>query len=215
MRIAKKSTAVLTLASFVLAGFALTADAKKGGNHASHTKVFNSAIVASNYEYATDFNDISITIKNVTYTLKTSSTTKILRKYNAKADFSEITAGDNLKIWGTLDTTGVTPTIIATKVRDNSIQKLGASFQGTVSDIASVSAVDGSHLTVTTKHRGIQTVDILSTFALRPYKGTAKTVADLHVGDQIIVKGIWNTNSKTIYNVTWMKIKKLATTPTT
>ena len=216
MKTRSKSAVVLALACFVVAGLAVSASAKKSSTQ--HTRVFNSAIVsgAPIASGTTAPSTLTVTIKGVSHNVIVPSTAKIVRRYNGTAAFSEIMKGDKLQVWGTIDT--LNPLIInATRVRDNSIQKLGASFQGTVANLTNegVGFTAPASFMVTTKHRGTQTVQVDPTFTLRPFKGVSKLVSDLKLNDQIMVKGIWNTNTKTIYDVNWIKIKRLApVTPT-
>ena len=182
------------------------ASAQNNGNFSSQTKshtrrvVINNAVVTGT-PTATILN---ATKGSTTYTVDITNA-KLVRKYNAKAAVSEIMAGDFVTILGTIP--GADPTqITATKVQDTSIQKLDASFQGTITAIDSAN----SKFTLQSLHRGVQTVNVLSTTAIK-YQKQTKAFSDLAGGDTVIVKGIWNSTHSIIYGTTNIKITKLAT----
>jgi hypothetical protein len=198
----------------------MAADAKKSSS--PKPRVYNSMVVTAIDSNPND-NKLTVTAtkNNVTYTIDATiivNTKKIMRRNNAKAAFSEIMAGDNLKVWGTLSTIGATNTITATKIRDNSIYKLGSSLKGTVTDI-NRSTIDESgsssyqQFNLHTRNRGDLLVRAYTATSII-FHGSSKSFSDLNNGDTVEVKGIWNKPNNLVYNTTRIKIKTFATTPT-
>jgi Cu/Ag efflux protein CusF len=141
---------------------------------------------------------ITVTKNSVDYVVDYSNA-RLVRKYNATADISEILVGDFVKIFGKINGTNVT----AKRVKDLSIQKFNGKFHGT---IKSIDTTDNSFV-LQTKKRGDQTVEVSSTTKIR-YKSTTKAFSDLAVGNRVIIKGTWNSTHKLAYNVTSIKITR-------
>jgi len=217
MKKSLKFAMIMVLASFFVAALAVSADAKKGGNNnAQHRKIYNEAIVTSTPTVDGGTKTIPVTIiKNTSYTIDATNA-KIVRRYNATAEFSEIMQNDKLKIWGTLSADG--KTITATKIRDNSIQKLGASFHGIITDITYIGTgttdptYPYQHFSLHTRNRGDQIVKVTNNTVVKKYRGVAKTITDLQNSYDVTVKGIWNRANNVIYGVSWIKIRKLGST---
>ncbi len=127
---------------------------------------------------------------------------KIKRKYNARASFGEIRAGDVLTIKGRYTTEFQ---IRAREIKDLSIQRWKGTFVGTVSSIDSAN----NKFVLASNKRGSQTVEVSSNTKF-VYRKTDKTFADLKVGDEVTLKGTWNSTSSIIYSPVWVKIRKTA-----
>jgi len=216
MKKSLKFAMIMVLASFFVAALAVSADAKKGGNNnAQHRKIYNEAIVTSTPTVDGGTKTIPVTIKNTSYTIDATNA-KIVRRYNATAEFSEIMQNDKLKIWGTLSADR--KTITATKIRDNSIQKLGASFHGIITDITYIGTgttdptYPYQHFSLHTRNRGDQIAKVTNNTVVKKYRGVAKTITDLQNSYDVTVKGIWNRANNVIYGVSWIKIRKLGST---
>lgn len=219
----KKSIAVLTFATLVFAGLGMSAEAKKSGS--PKPKVYNNLVVKALNTALSD-NKLTLTVqaKNGTfYTIDATDindTKKITRRNNAKADFSEIMVKDNLKVWGTLDTTTTPGTNIinATKIRDNSIYKLGSSLKGIITDINRDTNDESGNssyqqFNLHTRNRGDLLVRVYTATSII-FHGSSKAFSDLNNGDTVEVKGLWNKANDLVYNTTRVKIKRLApTTP--
>jgi len=200
MKTIGKSAIVLGLASFVLAGFVFTATAK---NSANKIRVYNN-VTAGTINCGSK-TIINTTINGIAYTINIS-TAKLVSRNNKSLDCTNLVKSDNLKIWGRIDP--VNPLVInSTKIRDNSIQRLGSALKGTIT--GSINPRN-EMFTLTTANRGVNTV-VLSNSTQLIYKGQAKTFSDLHVGDSVEVTGTWNNNTHIISFTTRIKIKKFAT----
>lgn len=66
-----------------------------------------------------------------TYTVDVTSKTTIVRKYNGSTDLGEFLVGDTIEVRGTLSN-DVANTILATKIKNLSIQRIGGTFKGKV-----------------------------------------------------------------------------------
>jgi len=141
---------------------------------------------------------INVTKDSTTYTVDATNA-RIVRKFDAKADFSEVLTGDIINVWGTLDGTTVT----ARKIKDLSIQKAHGVFSGTIKSIDSTAKT----FVLQSNKRGDQTAHVTDSTRIKQ-KGQTKAFADLQVGNNIQVKGTWNKTHNKIYNVNWVKIKK-------
>lgn len=134
------------------------------------------------------------TVKNYpgTYPAKDSSVivhvvdkTKIVRKYNGKADFSEIAVGDALSVTGTLSADG---TISARLVKDTSIAVTFYTRKGAITAIDTA----GSNFTI---NNDTKIFKVFVTANTKFYKaGKIITLADLAVGDEVSVRGVVRQN---------------------
>lgn len=179
------------------------------GNSSNHGKAHKKKIVINNAVITGTPTATTLTVTRGTtnYTIDITNA-KLVRRYNAKADISEIMSGDYVMIWGTIPDTSNPNQITATQVRDNSIQKLGASFQGTIKSLDSTTTP--KTFILQSNHRGDQKVNVYDTTSIK-YQNQVKTFADLAAGDSVMVKGIWNSTHSVIYNTTEIKIKTLLT----
>ncbi len=121
---------------------------------------------------------------------------KLLRKFNGKATIDEMQVGDTVKITGTW-TDATHAELLATYVKDISIQKSHFNFIGTVSSLTNNGFV--------MKARGSQTVTILNTTLLRNKANQAITQSQIVVGNKVTVKGLWNSHLKTITETSLVK----------
>lgn len=200
----KKTIAVLTFATLVLAGMGMSAEAKTNANK---KRVFKNVVVVSKtFSSPTTLASMGVTINGISYTVITTGA-KFVRRDNKTMTPIRIAVGDKLSIWGTLDQT-LTNTINATKVRDENVQKLGSSLKGTIK----AGSLSGNTFILVTSKRGDNLVDVGSAKII--YKGKIKAYTDLHDGDTVEVTGVWNNHMYVIYDVTRIKIKRFASTPT-
>jgi|GEM_PF-1494773 hypothetical protein len=152
---------------------------------------------------------ITATKDGTTYTIDASGAT-LRRKYGAKCDIYELTAGDYIFVWGTMSGTNVT----ATKIKDLSIQKWKASFVGTITTVDSTTYTDNEgrsyqQFEIESRHRGDQVIRVYSATSIK-YKGDSKTFTDFAVGQEVVAKGTWNNTHSFVYDTNWVKIRKLA-----
>lgn len=186
---------LLLLAVFVVAPLAYaSADytaLKAGGNR----WLLNKAVVKS---IDTTAKTITVTRNSTDYVVDYSGA-RLIRKYNATANVSEILVGDYVKVFGKITGTNV----VAKKVKDLSIQRFNGKFNGTIKSIDTINQT----FVLQTNRRGDQTVEVLATTKIR-YKGAVKSFSDLAVGNWVIIKGTWNSTHKLAYNVTSVKITR-------
>ena len=117
---------------------------------------------------------------------------KLLRKFGASMVITDIQTGDTLQVRGTVSGSSV----IATTIRDMSLQAKNGTFSGTIS------AMNGTSFTLQSKERGSQTINTTSTTVFKK-NGQAATLSDLASGQTVTVSGVWDrTNS----NVTATKV---------
>ena len=119
------------------------------------------------------------------------ATTKLMRKYSGTSSMAEFTVGDMVQVKGKVDAAAPW-TIDAQTVQDNSIQTLNASFSGTVSNL------NGSTLTLTTKSRGVVQVT-LNTGVKIMMSGKTGMMSDIANGTMIGVSGVWNTQKSMLW----------------
>jgi len=196
MNIAKRIL-LLFLGVFIVAPLAYVSTASVAS--AKNKWMLNKSVVQS---IDTATNVITVVRGGVTYTVNYTDSTNIVRKYNKTAAETEIVAGDKLKIFGTISGTTVT----AIKIKDLSIQLANGKFKG------SVSAVDESvsprTITLVTRNRGTKVISLMDQARIT-YRGKVKLFSELDQRQRVeIVKGVWNTNTGTVYNVSKIKITK-------
>ncbi len=108
--------------------------------------------------------------------------TKIVRKYAGKANFSELAVGDQVEITGKLQTDG---TVLATRVKDNAIHVTFNAKKG------AVTAIDATAKTFTIKNNNKEFKIFVTADTKFAKAGvTAPTLADLKVGDEVVVRGV-------------------------
>jgi len=141
---------------------------------------------------------LTVTKEGVTYTVNTDSSTIFRRRFGGKSQLSEISANDTVNVLGKWQNEEKTQ-VLATHIRDLSIQKRHAVFFGTVRTKTDTSLV------LTTVNRGEQTVMISSSTKLVNRKMEEIKMSDIQIGHRIRVKGIWDITNKTISEVTQIK----------
>lgn len=132
------------------------------------------------------------------YTVNVDSNTKYRRHFWGTSSFAEIAVNDHVNIWGKF-TDDAQTTILATMIRNLSIQKRRGTFFGTISSKGTNTFV------MHTLNRGDQTVTVDSTTKLVKRDQTIMTFADLAVGDRVRIKGVWDKTNSTITEVTQVK----------
>ena len=150
----------------------------------------------------------SITVNDSGKTIKVdiASATHFRRKFWGASNLNEISVGDTVNVigrWTSEDRTEIN----AVLVRDLSIQKRNGVFFGTVKTITDTGFV------MTTIQRGDETVTLDPTTRLLNRKGQAITPSDIQVGQTIRVRGMWNSTTFTITEVTEVKDFSLPVSP--
>lgn len=147
----------------------------------------------------TAINGTSLTIHPKTgadYTVNTDGNTKFFRNFGGKSSLSEIAVNDRIMVQGTVDSTAMT--ILASKIVDTSIQKIGGRFYGTIT------SVSGNTLVLASTKRGNLTVTIGTTTVIKGKSGTLAQ-SDLVSGDKIWVTGVWDKVNATLTEVTLIR----------
>ncbi len=141
---------------------------------------------------------LTVTKDGKTFTVNVDSNTRFRRHFWGKSSFAEIAVNDHVNVWGKF-TDDARTTILATMIRDLSIQKRRGTFFGTISSKGVTTFV------MHTLNRGDQTVTVGSTTKLVKRNQTTMTFADLKVNDRVRVKGVWDKTNSTITEVTQIK----------
>lgn len=141
----------------------------------------------------------SITVDNggTSVVVNITDKTQLRRKFWGKSVISEFSVGDTVNIVGKW--TDDTKTVVnAVTIRNESIQKRNGVFFGEVKSLSSGGFV------MTTIHRVDETVTI-GTAKITDRKGGTLTGSDIKVGDRVRVRGMWDSNAKTITEVKEVK----------
>lgn len=113
-------------------------------------------------------------------TIKTNSTTKFLRATGEATTFAEVSVGNLLDVTGTLEPQSDTLNIIASSVRNSSVQKEQSTLSGAVTGID----LSLRQFTLSNKERGIVTVK--TTSSTQFLKGSRTLdLEHLRVGDSV------------------------------
>jgi len=142
-----------------------------------------------------------------TYLVKTDRLTQWRRKFWGKSDIGETSSNDILNIHGKWNNEEMSQ-IQATFIRNLSVQKRHGVFFGTVTSLSS------SGWSMTTAHRGDQTVLFSSAAQLVDRKQMGIVQSSIAVGHKIRVKGLWDSINNTITEVTQVKDFTLPIVPT-
>ncbi len=127
----------------------------------------------------------------MTWNVTTDGSTKLIRRFGGNSTITEIAIGDFISFQGTLTNGGTSMTVLAKTIKDWSIQKKNATFEGTVA------SVTGSTFVLTSKNRGNVTVTTTATTEIK--KGdVAGVFSDITVGSSVTATGILNNISTTL-----------------
>ncbi len=211
----KQKISYLIAAVLVLSGFAFFSLAKADNNsndnmgHAKEVRNTGSSLEVHFYDNGSvlvrgaKVTAISGNVVNASmswgssvlnWTVNLSASSKVVRKFGGVASVSEIAVGDILSFQGNLDTTNTSPfTVNASTVKNWSIQKKMASFNGTVKSVDST----GMKFVLTSGNRGDVTVVVASSTQFKKEEGnsTALTFANIIVGAQVTARGVLDTVS--------------------
>jgi len=186
-----KVLSAIALAAVVLPSLAFADNGNVNGNMSLHSNVNATVkrksvtgIVAS-----VSGMTIMLTAKNASSTVYSVDATnaKLVRRYGASMQITDIQTGDMLQVQGTVTGTSVT----ASAVRDLSLQQRNGSFVGTIT------AINGSSFTLNSKARGDQTINLTSTTVYRLGDKAASSTA-LAVGETVTVNGVWDRTNKNV-----------------
>lgn len=132
---------------------------------------------------------LTLQVDATTYTVNATADTTLVRKFGGRSSLDEFVVGDTLRVWGTLTDT----TIAATRIRNYSIQRVGGTFQGTITSIDTTA----QSFVLDTRHRDDQTVVVTS--ATKIFQGNRGGVfGDLAVGQTVKVIGLWRRSADQI-----------------
>ncbi len=121
-----------------------------------------------------------------TYTVNVTSSTQLVRKFNAPSSLEEFAIGDLLTIEGTVTGTTVDPT---TKIKNLSIQRKGSLFWGT---ILSIDATNKTFMLDPKHRKSLPDQTVLTTASTKFFQGNRQgDFDDLAVGMNVRVVGLW------------------------
>lgn len=129
------------------------------------------------------------------YTVYVGADTKLVRKFGGTAILSEFAVGNRIQVFGNW-TDESKSAVSATTIRDMSIQKLRGTFVG------KITAKGSTSFTIEPLKRTTQTVFVSSATKYMDRKKAAMTYADIKVGDQVKVSGVWDRSNNKIMEVT-------------
>lgn len=175
-----------SLISLVMAGLLLPAMAQADSTTTEGTLMALSGTTAP----------ATMTIQSgvTTYTVNVAADTKLVRKYNGESSLEEFAVGDMVAVKG--EVTGTT--IVATRIRNLTIQRRGGLFNGT---IVSLNATDKTFVLDPTDHayRRLANQTVTTTAASKFYIGEkAAAFSDLAVGMKVKVIGLWRKTQNTV-----------------
>lgn len=136
-------------------------------------------------------NTLSVKQGDKSYTVNVGDSTKLYRRFGAKATLSEFAVGNKINIVGTwTDESKIA--INASYIRDVSVMKKFGTFVGKVT-----SKSDGSFV-IEPKVRQTQTIMVSSTTKYTDRNKNAITYADIAVGDRVQTRGVWDKSNKKV-----------------
>lgn len=147
------------------------------------------------------------------YTVNTGTfdkcTTKIVRRFGAKSEISEMSIGDILNIIGYW-TDDTKTAVNACVIRDRSIQIRFAVFVGEVKSLTE----NGFVMSTVSEKRPDQTIVVSDTTKFVDRRAQTISRSDIQVGHKVRVKGLWNNQTNTVTEVKQVKDFSLPLRPT-
>ncbi|MBI5127367.1 hypothetical protein HZA76_02830 [Candidatus Roizmanbacteria bacterium] len=141
------------------------------------------------------------------YTVNVTEKTRFVRKFGGKSDFSELTVGDTINVFGKFtDDTKVT--VDARLIRDLSIQKRWGVFFG------NVTVKNSDNFVISTIQRGELTVYFDLETKLLNHNKEEIGYGDIEVGSRVRTKGVWNKTLNQIKEVDEVRVFPSTPTPT-
>lgn len=131
--------------------------------------------------------------KNKTYTINVTDKTQLKRRYNGKSNLNEFAVGNILQVVGKLTAEN---TMEARLIRNLSIQKKNASFNGKIESIDAVN----KKFVLKPNVRTTITVTVNDATKIME-KGQVKIFADLEVGMRVTSSGVWDKSNNTLTEV--------------
>lgn len=180
----------ITIVSLValLAFFAIALPAKADDNK-NLTKITGTLTAMSGTSVPAT---LTVTVGATTYTVEVSTSTHIVRRFNASSDLAEFLIGDILEVRGTI-TNQSANIMTAEKIRNISVQRSGGTFNGTIT------ALDCTNNTLIYKPNSrVQQTVYLSTNTKIIRGGEKIKCADLTVNEQAKIIGLWRPTSQRI-----------------
>lgn len=132
------------------------------------------------------------------YSVSTDGSTKLRRRFWGNATLGEMQVGDSLNVYGRW-TDDAHTMVVASLIRDISIQKRNGVFFGAVQSIS------GDTIVIQTPARGTETITLSAKTKLTNRKGGSIAKSDIKVGDRIRVRGLWDSQAHTITEVTQLR----------
>lgn len=144
------------------------------------------------YGTVTIVNGSDLTIKkaNGDLVLVHAANAKFVRRFGASMTVADIQVNDQLEVFGTITND---KDMSAVYIRDLSLQARNGTFSGTVTALNT----DAKTFTLKTGARGEQTIMVASSTKMTK-NGNPATFADLALGNQIRVVGIWNRPNENV-----------------
>lgn len=136
-------------------------------------------------------------------------TTKIVRRFGAKSEISEMSIGDILNIIGYW-TDDTKTAVNACVVRDRSIQIRFAVFVGEVKSLTD----SGWVMSTVSEKRPDQTIVVSDTTKFVDRRNQTITRAAIQAGHKVRVRGLWNNQTNTVTEVQQVKDFSLPLRPT-
>lgn len=143
-------------------------------------------------------NSLVVSHEGKTYTINIDAKTQLSRRFWGKMQFSEMQVGDKVNIVGRW-TDDTKTALLASHIRDLSLQKRNGVF------IGKVTAVTSASWTIDTPNRGTQTVTFSSTTKVTNRKGQSLKSSDVLVDHIIRVRGLWDKQANNITEVSAVK----------
>ncbi|GEM_PF-5882565 len=130
--------------------------------------------------------------KGETFTIDATGA-KLTRKFGGVSSMAELAVNDEIKVRGTRESKDV-KTVKATSIQNISIQKRNAEIKGTIQSIAT----DGMSFVLKNKAGVEYTVSLTAETKFKGTKKNAvKALADIKVGDMVVVNGIKDKTNNT------------------
>lgn len=149
---------------------------------------------------------LTISSENISYLITTSDRTRFLRRFWGKSDLADLQIGNTVSIHGKWSDENKTA-ILASQIRNQS------NYKRNIVIIGQITTISDNTWIIDANSKGIQTATVNSSTKFINRAGQIITPSEILVGHRVRIRGLWDSNTNTITNITQAKDFQLPLQP--